>query len=330
MPSPRLPWAALGVAVATLAATIVLLRGHDSYVLGSIWWGCRGPFALVAVGLLLWSLRRTSRVVGLVSGATLGLLIVDTFGGLFSSARPPAEALEQPLRVVSHNLLFRGNHLDESLAGLRDAGAELIALQEVTPEDAARLTDALRETHPYSATAPHPGANGFALFSRHPLAEVSLVRLEGRAPIAQCATSEVGGGRLPICNVHLSAPSKALNDFKALPDFDGLEQNARRRSTEWSLVERDFARRGGDRALALGDFNSTEAEPLYRSIRHEWVDAFRDLHLDYGATWPHVKHRPPFARIDYVFTKGRIRASEAQVIRRSGSDHLPIAAELRL
>lgn len=330
MPSLRRSWAAVPLALLVFAATIVCLRGHDSYVLGSIWWGCRVPFALIAVGLLGWSLRRPSRFVGLLSGATLGLLIVDAFGGLLSSARPPSEALDRPLRVVSHNVLFHGNSLDESLAGLRDAGAEVIALQEVTPEDAARLSEALRESHPYSTTAPHAGANGFALFSRHPLTEVSLVRLDGRAPIAQCATLELGGGRLPICNVHLSAPSKALNDFRALPDFDGLEQNARRRTAEWSLVERDFALRGGDRALALGDFNSTEAEPLYRSIRHQWVDAFRELHLGYGATWPHVKHRPPFARIDYVFTKGRIRVSEAQVIRRSGSDHLPIAAELML
>lgn len=329
MTSTRRSWPALGLALVVLAATVVLLRDRGSYVLGSLWWACKVPFALVAMALLQSSVRRHAPLTGLSAATTIGLLLVELVGTLASHARPPSEPLAEPLRVVSHNVLFHGNHLNESLAGLADAGADVIALQEVTRNDAERLTRALEATHPYSAAAPHAGANGFAIFSRHPFADVTLVRLEGRAPIAQCITLSVGTG-LPVCNVHLSAPSKPLRDFKALPDLPGLEANAQRRAREWALVEEELGRRGGAGAIALGDFNSTEAEPLYDSIRHEWVDAFRELHLGYGATWPHQPGRPPFARIDYVFTKGRIRPKAARVIDRSGSDHLPIAAELLL
>ena len=278
-----------------LVATVACLWGRDSYLIGSAWWALRWLVGVGAAVVLFSAVRSRRRLLAGLGAATL----------------------------------FQGNVLAESIAGMRDAGPSVIALQEVTPGDARSLVGALEPAFPFHDEAPHVGANGFALFSRFPLEDVRLVRFDGKLPFAQCATLLLPDGPLPLCNVHLSAPSKALRGFASFPDLDGLELNAARRSKEWSAVEAELDRRGGDRALALGDFNSHEAEPLYRTIRHDWVDAFRQLHFAWGATWPNrVPGRRPFARIDYVFTRGSLQPIDAQVISRSGSDHLGVWARL--
>lgn len=327
MGPPRLRLATLG-ALTCLAITLACLWSRDTYVVGSAWWALRWPIGLLALGVLISGLRHRRVALSTLAAASLGLVTTEGASIALASSRPP-RGLETPLTVVTHNVLFQGNALSESLAGLRDAGADVIALQEITSRDAERLVRELSPTHPFHAEAPHEGAHGYALFSRYPLEDVRLVRFDGKLPFAQCATLALPDGRLPVCNVHLSAPVKELRGFATVPDLEGLERNAERRRREWRSVEGELDRRGGDRALALGDFNSLEVEPLYRSIRGRWVDAFRQLHFDWGATWPNrVDGRVPFARIDYVFTRGALRPMDARVIGRSGSDHLAVSALL--
>ncbi len=329
MSATRASSATLFVAFVLLVTTVACLWGRDSYLIGSAWWALRWVVGLVAAGALVSAVRSRRGLLAGVCAATLGLTLTDGASVALAHARPERVARGGELIVVTHNLLFQGNVLAESVAGMQDAGPSVIALQEVTPGDARTLVSTLESVFSFHHEAPHVGANGFALFSRFPLEDVRLVRFDGKLPFAQCATLVLPDGPLPVCNVHLSAPSKALRGFAAFPDLEGLERNADRRSKEWSAVEAELDRRGGDRALALGDFNSHEAEPLYRSIRHDWVDVFRQLHFAWGATWPNrVPGRRPFARIDYVFTRGALQPLDARVISRSGSDHLGVSARL--
>ncbi|MDP1918699.1 MAG: endonuclease/exonuclease/phosphatase family protein [Myxococcales bacterium] len=329
MPATRASSATLCFAFVLLVTTVACLLGRDSYLIGSAWWAVRWPVGLSAAVVLFSAMRSRRHMLAGLSAATLGLTLTDGASVALAHARPDRVERGGELVVVTHNLLFQGNVLSESVAGMQDAGPAVIALQEVTPGDARTLVSALESSLPFHHEAPHVGANGFALLSRFPLEDVRLVHFDGKLPFAQCATLVLPDGPLPLCNVHLSAPSKALRGFAAFPDLEGLESNAVRRSKEWSAVEIELDRRGGDRALALGDFNSHEAEPLYRSIRHDWVDAFRELHVAWGATWPNrVPDRRPFARIDYVFTRGALQPLDAQVISRSGSDHLGVSARL--
>lgn len=281
MNAPRASLATISLAFAALLATIACLLGHDSYVGGSAWWAIRLPVLVLAALLMVRALTRRSRLLAVLAAPTLVIGASDLITSSLSSAQAPPGPLTAPLSVVSHNLLFRGNSLSESIAGLRDAGADVIALQEVTTGDAERLQLELAATHPHIVTAAQDGPYGFAIFSRLPIDDVSIVRVGSAQPIAQCVTVSTSAGPVPLCNVHLSAPTKALRNFALPPDFDGLQRNAERRTLEWSFVARELDRRGPSRGIALGDFNSTEAEPLYRAIRRDWVDAFRELHLAY-------------------------------------------------
>lgn len=316
------------IGLCALALTVACLLGRESYVIGSAWWALRWPVGLMSLFVTTWSLRRTRWRSAALAGVACALISLDAGSQWIVRASPRPNAGPE-LTVATHNLLFLGNSLAESIEGLNGTHASVVALQEVTSADATRLIAALAPTHPFHAEAPHAGAHGFALFSQFPLEDVRLVRFEGKLPFAQCATVLLPDGPLPTCNVHLSAPVKELGDLHSrLPDLRGLERNAERRAREWSLVEAELERRGGTRALALGDFNSLEVEPLYAHLRTRWVDAYRHTHLAWGATWPNRSPTPPFARIDYVFTRGDLSPRHAEIVRRSGSDHLAVAATL--
>jgi vancomycin resistance protein VanJ len=315
-------------ALAALAVTAVCLSARDDAIVGSVWSLARWPtggMALLALGL---ALRHRALFGASLSALSLGLVLSDGALAAVGRARPAQLPADRAFTVVTHNLLFRGNALDESLLGLKDAGADVIALQEVTPRDAARLVSALGPAYPFHVVSPHDGASGFALFGRVPLSDVRLVGLEGRAPIAQCSTLTLSDGALPVCNVHLSAPAREHVGLDGrVPHLRGFEANARQRHGEWRLVQAELDRRGDRRGIALGDFNSLEVEPLYGLIRQRWVDAFRHTRWAPGATWPNrVSGSTPIARIDYVFIRGALTPRAADVMRRSGSDHLGVLA----
>lgn len=316
--------------VAGLVCLVVLglVWGRQSYLVGSAWWVLRWPLGLTGLWLLVSAFRRRLRVMAAAASVTLVLASLDVVSNALASARPET-GNAGPFAVVTHNLLFKGNDLDASLEGMLASAPDVIALQELTPADATRLLSALEARYPFHALAPHAGAYGYGLFSKFPLTDVQLVRTSAVA-CAQCATVTLDDGPLPLCNVHLASPAKELATLQTdLLEVGALEVNARRRRVEWLAVEAELDRRGSSRsrAMALGDFNSLEVEPLYRDLRRGWVDAFRATHLDWGATWPNTRRARPFARLDYVFTRGLTPVS-SQVVPNSGSDHLAVAATL--
>jgi len=288
-----------------------------------------GRWPLVAA-LAVLAFRLRHRALPFALCLTLASVAVGQWLWLGTARAEPAKPAEAPrtLHVVTHNVLFQGASMPDSLRMLEAQHADLVALQEVTPKWEAALDRALLGTLPHKLARAHVGTHGFAVYSRFPLREGAwLNNLRGR-PIAQCFTVELPGQHLPVCNVHLASPSEALSK-KGAARFAALEANARTRAAQWAQVEAQLA--GSQTHLVLGDLNTLEVEPLYTDITSNWVDAYRNTNTAPGATWPnHVRALRPFARIDYVLTAGDITPRDAGVPGESGSDHLAVRADLEV
>ena len=79
-----------------------------------------------------------------------------------------------------------------------------------------------------------------------------------------------------------------------------------------------------------GDLNATPDTRAVRRISAALRDAWTDAGDGPGPTFPAVA---PAARIDYLFVGGQVRVMQARVATgdaSSASDHLPVAADLRL
>ncbi|HVE87392.1 MAG TPA: endonuclease/exonuclease/phosphatase family protein [Myxococcales bacterium] len=320
----------LGVALCGAGAAACLL-GRDTLLLGSALWFLRWPLATLSGLLALGALRgRPMPLLALGALATAGALSAEwVASGAGRAAPQPVPARDAfELTVLTHNVLFTGGDPDATVGALVAADADVVALQEVTPAWAARLERALRADHPYALLEPYEGALGYALYSRYPLTGPATLRPRGHHGFAQCARLELPPGPVPICNLHLSPPPLTTR-------LKALEANARTRAAQWERVKA-FLDMGGGRgpALAVGDLNTGDYEPLYRRISSEFIDAAGSVALLPARTFPNPALSPagvgPLVRIDYVLARGGVQPLDVTVGRVTGSDHLPVRAVLRL
>ncbi|MEN0060996.1 MAG: endonuclease/exonuclease/phosphatase family protein [Myxococcota bacterium] len=282
---------------------------------------------------------RAARGLAVIAALIVGTLVVRAT----NESRPARINDGTPLTVVSHNVLFRGGSPNATIRMLRQQNADVILLQEVTPDWVGRLKRA--KLLPYHVFAPHRGTHGMAVLSRVPLTRPKLWRNDSGRVIGQCVDlkgpkSVRGSG---ICHVHLASPSGAVTQSEhPVRAAIALERNARLRERQWTRLAREMKDRH-DPILIGGDFNTLPEEPWLIEARHEWVDAARGLGLR-QATWPRIAasaHRPPWPlgvvarqgpwfRIDYLLVSPSVGLNDATRLAGGGSDHLAVRATLTL
>ena len=217
------------------------------------------------------------------------------------------------LTALTWNVWFGGHRFEERCQALVDeighAGADLVALQEVTPELLAHLTAA-----PWAsgyelsdATGATLGDYGVLILSRLPLARVELHALPttmGRGLLM--AEVEHAGAPLTFATVHLESLGEADVRVRQLARIFAL-----------------LTRRAGD-ALLVGDMNFDHgAEPETSALDPAFTDVWPALHPDdTGYTVDsevnlmryEVKSKLTRKRIDRVFARGDLRPAAIELV----------------
>ncbi|KAA0931579.1 endonuclease/exonuclease/phosphatase family protein [Streptomyces apricus] len=316
------PWrrAPLLTASALLLGPVMLLHGwipNRTGNLGSLvetflpWFGLCVPVLLAGA---LW--RRSA-------AATAALLLpvavwLHLFGGMLTDRSGGAG----DLTVATHNVGAGNPDPAGTARDLAASGADVLALEEVTPEDRTTYEEELAGTYPYHAVLGTVG-----VWSRLPLSQTRPVDIatdvgpladtrpagataaENRALRTTVAT---GDGPLAVYVVHLgSARVNPRAGFRT----DTRDRNAR------ALGEALAAERNG-RVVLLGDLNGTLDDRAFAGLTARLDSAQETAGAGFGFTWPAGF---PVARIDHVLVRG-VRAESARVLPATGSDHLPVAA----
>jgi vancomycin resistance protein VanJ len=210
------------------------------------------------------------------------------------------------LRVVTHNLRVVNPDLRSSAAALLRVRPDLLALQEVNPAGRPALAAVLDPVLRYHALHGRSG-----LWSRYPIRDQRWITL--------------GPGQRSVLRVVVAAPSGPLAVWVAHPPRLRLGV-AQPRDAELERLGRAVAADPVPRLLLVGDLNTASTDralrPVERRLRSAQVDAGSGL----GFTWPAPL---PVLRIDHVFYRG-LDAVDARVLGRTGSDHRPVFADLRM
>lgn len=264
---------------------------------------------------------------------SLALLFTISIG---SSCVPAAHtAADTRLRVMTYNIHAGHNDLEATAATIRDARADIVALQEVDvhwdarsgfADQAVALGEQLGMQVRFAPIYSLAGASGaprreygVALLSRfpisafhnHPLTRLSTVQ-EGTPPSPAPGFLDValdmGGTTLRVLNTHL--------DYRPDPAV------RRTQVAETIAIIGD----GGAPTLLFGDFNAPpsapELQPLFARLHDAWLGAAGE-----GLTYP---ANVPVKRIDYVLTSTHFRVLSARVPVAQTSDHRPVVVELML
>jgi endonuclease/exonuclease/phosphatase (EEP) superfamily protein YafD len=306
-------------------ALVVLLALAAAVIIGSRWETSPRPavvavqaFSPVAVLLLVAALVLLLVPVGgaVRRGLAVGgsLLLVAVLVASLIWVVPVigrAEATGEPdLTVATLNLRFGQADPEAVLDLVRDEEPDLLVLAEITPEILTELTaGGLTRLLPYSVGAPLPDASGTMAFATSPLTGV-------RDLGTRHSSWAFGFDGLEVWAAHPAYP------------FDERWDDDQRLLADAA----DLATRPD---LALGDFNATAANPVFRALldRTGLRDAADVAGSGWQPTWPtdgSMRLPVPLAAIDHVLVGDRLVALDTRTRTVDGTDHAALVADLRL
>lgn len=264
------------------------------------------PWLGLAVPLLAaLAVLRRSAVAGLAA-----LLPAAAWLALFGGHLLPGTDRAPDLLAVQHNVSDENPDPAGTARALAATGADLLALEELTPAALPAYAEVLAPQYPYHAVAGTVG-----LWSKHPLADARPVDIrpdgvgEGWNRGLR-ATARTPRGEVAVYVAHL--PSVRLGPAHGFGSV--------RRDESAVLLGAAIAAEPADPLILLGDLNSTVDDRGLAPVTSRMEPPSRD----FAFSWPASL---PLARIDQVLTRSasvtRIRSLPA-----TGSDHLPVAAHL--
>lgn len=227
------------------------------------------------------------------------------------------------IRFLTVNVL--GGHADPAaVVGLvREHDADVLAVQELTPEMVGQLKDADLPGHlPFSHLDPRPAARGTGLWSRWPLTALDPVP-DTTSAFPRAEINPDGRPPVTVTAVHPKAP---------------LNHNQDKWQQELESLRQVLAGTAGPQIVA-GDFNATRDHRPFRDLLStglaDCADTARKRPWP-GFTWPSIwpgfvvkVHPPslPFMRLDHVLiSRDTCTAREVRVFRVPGTDHCAVLA----
>jgi len=233
------------------------------------------------------------------------------------------------IKVVSWNI-WCGTHLEEVINFLKDTNADIVALQEVSEDDRGNISEIIAKkldykyVHGINGNLPLkylPGYKssdeghvkyGNAILSKYEIVNSDVHQLvTNRNKSVVEANVRVGNKVISLFSLHLNHVHQKPSELQDL-QIEGL----------LNLLP-------SKNAVVMGDFNalpdSDAIERMNRSLTNTEIGSNTPTWCMYkdGCTVclvDEIKYK-----LDYIFTSDDLRASEFEVHKSKGSDHLPIS-----
>jgi endonuclease/exonuclease/phosphatase (EEP) superfamily protein YafD len=280
---------------------------------------------LLAMGAILGSLRAgpSAAWTRLVALAVLVIVVVRAGGELWSPGGDPAPG--DAITVLSWNLEFDSKPGREAADGIAGIDADVVAVQELTPEyaDAIGADETLTSRYPYRILDPHQGPFGLGILSRLPL----VVRTDRFSTSALQAGLLLPDGRtVELFDVHPRRPIyDTVGPIPVALDTHDRDEDVRQLATAIAGLQDPHA------SLVVGDLNGVWTEPGLEPLRRLTQDAHELVGTGPGFTWRPDQLEALDAgvlRIDHVLTGGWLRPLETSLDCRAVGDHCRLLVRL--
>jgi endonuclease/exonuclease/phosphatase (EEP) superfamily protein YafD len=304
----------VGIATIAWLAPHLMITNHCSLIAAAL-----SPYLLFAapIALAVAVARVTDRWFPTL--AVLGVTVLSLAAQLpIRHDRSDISAHGPELRIITANLSL-GQADAGALVNTARARADVVAVQELTPDATARLAAAgMTRAFPYHFALPRPDGSGAGLWSRYRISELRLApqfeMISMRARIELPGT----GSKLRIIVAHLPGPwPQSIDNWRR--DFELISQTIRSLANEPDPGA----------IVVAADFNATiDMQPFRRLLSHGFTDAASDTH-ETIRTYPQDSIIPPLLGIDHILLKN-CTASEARSIPLPGSDHLALLVDTNI
>ncbi|WP_019630519.1 endonuclease/exonuclease/phosphatase family protein [Actinomadura atramentaria] len=309
-------------ALALLLGLVMLLHGLVPNRIGNIgslvetflpWFGLFVPLLLVGA---LWR-RSASALVALVLPVAVWL---GLFGGLLTDKAHRGGDLV----VAGHNVGAANPDPAGTARALAASGADVVALEEVTPQAKPVYEQALEGAYPYHAVLGTVG-----VWSKLPLSDTEPVDIQtDYGPLAatkplSVRTAEARALRTTVTTKHgpLAVYVAHLGSARVNPRA-GFWTTSRDRNAQ--ALGKTIAADPNERVVLLGDLNGTMNDRAFNALTSQLHSAQEEAGHGFGFTWP---AQFPVARIDQILVRG-VKPRSSRVLSATGSDHRPVTAAI--
>jgi endonuclease/exonuclease/phosphatase (EEP) superfamily protein YafD len=265
-------------------------------------------------------------VVARAPGWALLALIVAAWNAMYAApslvTHPPSlprvageAATGDPvrLRLASINVLYANEDYSRVTDFVQRERPDAVAMLEMTAKWRQALAG-LEKIYPHRYQTTGVGTRGMTLWSRLPMKDVSVLPIGVRQEPAIQATLDVQGREVRLFAVHTTWPLAPAS--------------ARRRNQQLELLA-ERARAVTLPLVVIGDLNITPFSPHFQQLLAD--SRLRSAAEGFGwqATWPSFM---PLAgiQIDHVLVNSRVAVQHFTRGAPTGSDHLPIVADVVL
>jgi endonuclease/exonuclease/phosphatase (EEP) superfamily protein YafD len=235
------------------------------------------------------------------------------------SPSPPTPGAPQ-LTVMTYNVEFHSAGEPTTLEAIGAESADVIAMQEITPDMADLISTRYAGTYPYQLFAPAGGTDGLAVISRYELVDRGIHPGPGGWHPAWHVDVDVPGIPLQLLNVHLrsllSGNSGALQSYLSTGSDHVLEID--------DLSARCDA---GLSNLVVGDFNEGPGGDAVGFLESEgYANVLPAFHPG-QPTWRYRSVAGQLEEsVDHILYDETLRPLDAWVEVKGRSDHLPVLA----
>ncbi len=303
----------IAIVSVTLAGTSVVLAARlTGWQVGPLLFLVTGTPYLSVVCVVAAVAAAVVRSWALTALACLGFLTVAVlWAPPCMGSRDTAGPTE--LTVMTLNLQFGRADAQSVVAAVRDSGAQLLSVQELTPTAQAGFERAgLDELLPFRYTVPLDRASGTGIWSAYPLS--GKTELTGTWLANLTATAATPDGPVTVVALHAGAPL-SLDHVRA--DLD-------------AQVITDQLVQLRQPSLVAGDFNATRDNRFIRQLEgRDFTDTATAAGAGLLRTWPNDRSPvPPVIGIDHIMTKGFPGAVAVRTFAVAGTDHLGLIVQL--
>jgi endonuclease/exonuclease/phosphatase family metal-dependent hydrolase len=312
------------------------------------------PVVLLGHAVFIGYWLLVSPLRGLLSAVVLlvGLPLLQRTLAVHAATEPPKGAftvLSFNSRLFNaHDYFNKGSKEKprQAIGWLKNAGADILCLQEFYSEDQITALNAIRQLKAAgyrSYLSPVFGLNrywkgfyGVAIFTKFPILNTGdLVFDRNSLNKGVFADVRIGRDTVRIVNIHLHSMSIQTDSLGDKKNYRGLKEDSRytfrklkagfvARARQIALVDR-FVRESPHKVILCGDFNDIPYSYTYQRVRRHLRNAFEDAGSGFGFTLNDDKLF--FLRIDNQFYDQALQVHHFKTHREvTYSDHFPISA----
>ena len=240
------------------------------------------------------------------------------------TAPPTAIAAAPAMLLMTYNVNFGVAGDADTIALVRDSGADVVLLQETNDAWERALRPAVASIYPHVAFL-HADrrAGGLAFLSRHPIE----LKEQHASPIgwfpAWRAVVDGPLGRVQILNLHLRPPGREDGSYLR-GYFSSQTPRLEETLAHLELVDPELP------AILAGDFNE---DARGKSVAHlaglgfvSALDATRPAQPTWRWT---VAGKEIRWQLDHILLPPALRAAEVWVVEGGSSDHMPVMARIQ-